>query len=377
MTVIDNQAADAYHPFEDIIEVLHEAILIFDNDRRIHAANTMFYEQFQLAETDVLQQDLLKIHKGLLDVGAIRRLIAHVQANPDVIAHSEFPVSLESSSVQVLHCNIRQLDATRQPWIHGTLFIMAIDNITDLTITQRSLQNKIEELERQNQALDAFAEMVAHDLKNPISSMMGFASLIEQYHERMSPEELVENARAVIESGRHLKRTIDSMLLLTGADRGMQVTVEPLNMHRIVESVKRSLDDLIQESQARVNLPTDWHTAQGYAPWIEAIWMNYISNAIKYGGNPPVIRLGSEQLDDGRVHFFVEDNGVGIAEPHRQSVFQPYTRLSTATGGREIEGSGLGLSVVLRVVERLGGEVTVDSEPGQGSRFGFILPPPT
>lgn len=116
-------------------------------------------------------------------------------------------------------------------------------------------------------------------------------------------------------------------------------------------------------------MPDSWYTAVGYAPWIEEVWTNYISNAIKYGGQPPQIEVGSEALD-GMVKFWVKDNGDGIPLDQIDTLFKPFVRLDNVRA----TGHGLGLSIVRRIIERLNGTVGVESEQGVGSVFSFILP---
>jgi signal transduction histidine kinase len=108
----------------------------------------------------------------------------------------------------------------------------------------------------------------------------------------------------------------------------------------------------------------------GYAAWIEEVWANYLSNAIKYGGDPPMITLGSDLPTPGCARFWVRDNGPGLSPNQQSLLFMPFTRLHT---GRA-EGHGLGLSIVRRIIERLGGSAGVESIPGHGATFFFTLP---
>jgi signal transduction histidine kinase len=119
-----------------------------------------------------------------------------------------------------------------------------------------------------------------------------------------------------------------------------------------------------------------WPKALGYAPWIEEVWVNYLSNAIKYGGRPPRVELGAAVQAGGStpptVRFWSQDDGPGLTPEEQARLFVPFTRLAQG----KAKGHGLGLSIVRRIVEKLGGEVGVESEgvPGQGSLFFFTLP---
>jgi signal transduction histidine kinase len=128
---------------------------------------------------------------------------------------------------------------------------------------------------------------------------------------------------------------------------------------------------MVEERQAEIIQPDAWPVAGGYAPWIEEVWVNYLSNALKYGGQPPRVELGA-MVQGANVRFWVKDNGGGIPPDVQPRLFEPFTRL----GRSHIQGHGLGLSIVHRIVNKLGGEVGVESTgvPGQGSMFYFVLP---
>ena len=109
----------------------------------------------------------------------------------------------------------------------------------------------------------------------------------------------------------------------------------------------------------------------GYRDWIKEVWINYISNAVKYGGNPPRIELGAEVLPDNRVRYWVKDNGQGISEEDQKELFKTFSRLPQTA---DQEGHGLGLSIVKRIMDKQDGEVHVSSKIGEGSIFSFLLP---
>jgi two-component system sensor histidine kinase/response regulator len=100
------------------------------------------------------------------------------------------------------------------------------------------------------------------------------------------------------------------------------------------------------------------------------VWANYLSNAIQYGGRPPRVELGVTEQADGMVRFWVRDNGPGLTPEEQARLFTPFTQLAQVRA----RGHGLGLSIVRRIVERLGGQVGVESEIGRGSAFTFTLP---
>jgi PAS domain S-box-containing protein len=219
--------------------------------------------------------------------------------------------------------------------------------------------------------LDAFAHTVAHDLKNPLSVITGYAELLKGSHTSMKPEEVDEFLDMIFNRAFKMVSIINSLLLLASV-RGLEgVHIEPLEMGAIVGDVLSRLENLTAEKQARIRQPERWPKAMGYAAWAEEIWVNYISNALKYGGDPPDIELGAEEVEGGLIRFSVTDHGPGMTETDRKRLFTPFIRLEA---DRIKEGHGLGLSIVQRIAVRLGGAVGVESQIGKGSTFFFTLP---
>jgi signal transduction histidine kinase len=146
--------------------------------------------------------------------------------------------------------------------------------------------------------------------------------------------------------------------------------MEPFDMCHVVAETRARLDAMIARSAATLIVPESWPTALGHGPWVEEMWANYISNAIKYGGTPPQVELGATKEEDDHVCFWVRDNGEGLTPENQARLFTPFERLSQVRA----EGHGLGLSIVQRIAEKLGGRVSVQSEIGKGSTFCFTLP---
>lgn len=235
--------------------------------------------------------------------------------------------------------------------------------------THLALQQTRKELEVQIAELDAFAHTVAHDLKSPLSVISGFADTLVELSNALSPAELADYLSAVQRTSHKAINIIDELLLLASVRRE-QVTVQPLDMADIVAASQRRLESVLAHHQAQISLPGCWPSAIGYAPWVEEVWTNYLSNGIKYGGQPPHLSLGAENQSNGVVRFWVSDNGPGLNPTEQSRLFTEFTRLNQIRA----EGHGLGLSIVRRIVHKLNGQAGVESQPGQGSTFYFTLP---
>lgn len=245
---------------------------------------------------------------------------------------------------------------------HGTVSAWFINDITKRKQIEEERDKYIEDL-------SAFSHTVAHDLTDPLAVVIGYVDLLSEDFHSLSDEEINQCLYALSKHGYKMNNIIDELLLMV--DKQEDVPLHPIDMRTTVENARQRLDYLIQENNAEVTIAEDWPVAVGYAPWIEEVWVNYLSNAIKYGGQPPRVEMGATRGPDHRVHFWVRDNGAGLAPEEQEQLFKMFTRLQK----QNIDGHGLGLSIVKRIVEKLGGEVGVrNAESSQGSVFWFSLP---
>ncbi|MGD0878025.1 MAG: HAMP domain-containing sensor histidine kinase [Anaerolineales bacterium] len=257
------------------------------------------------------------------------------------------------------------------PEVDETLGVPAsrIRNARDnLQLSHEQLLEYAAALQTRNEELEAYAHTVAHNLKNPLAVLVITSDLITDIPD-LTRKELREYLEQIRSVAYEMDSIINNLLLLSQASQ-VDAPSEPLDMVHIVANIRKRLNHLIKARQARVSFPETWPTAIGYAPWVEEVWANYLSNALKYGGEPPIIELGATPQPDGMIRFWIRDHGFGIPPDAQKRLFTPFTQL-----GRNHEGGhGLGLAIVLHIVEKLGGQVGVESEMGQGSLFFFTLP---
>lgn len=235
-------------------------------------------------------------------------------------------------------------------------------------VSNISLRKEVEQLLHvSNQQLEQFAQIVAHDLNDDLCSMVSVCQLL-----RGSGADLQEDRRnllldQVLESGLKMSSIIREMLLFARMDHA-EVRFSPVDMGPVLESVLHRLRHRADASKAKISVGEVSSEAIGYAPWVEEVWYNYISNAIAYGGKPPEIEVGGERYGD-RVRFWVRDNGQGVPEESIKYLFLENSGMRR----RVVQGNGLGLSIVKGMVERMNGSVAVESTLGEGSTFLFEL----
>ena len=223
------------------------------------------------------------------------------------------------------------------------------------------------ELKARNEELDAFGHTVAHDLKNSIQGVLGYAEILRDDGPDLDPDTQRVLAEDLVRSALKMGSIVNELLLLAGV-REATVEPQPISMRPVVDEALARVRLSRGASGAEVSLPASWPCTLGHAPWVEEVWVNYLSNAAKYGG--PTVTLGAETTASGHTRFWVHDDGPGIPPEAQPHLFVPFSRVGTEV----VDGHGLGLSIVRRIVERLDGECGVESAPGLGTRFWFALP---
>jgi signal transduction histidine kinase len=235
----------------------------------------------------------------------------------------------------------------------------------------QALKQEIEQNERLIGDLESYADIVAHDLKNPIALLQLHAYLLQTDLGDQLETLHQESLQAIVDTGEKMEQIVDGLLALARS-RLEQVMAQPLDMNQVVAAARKRLTEALERAGAEVIVQPGLPPAAGHAPWVEAVWVNYISNALKYGGKPPLVRLSGEARPDGLVIYRVEDNGEGISPERRKLLFQKLERL----GRKTVEGHGLGLSIVKSIVEKLGGQVGIEdrADGASGACFTFTLP---
>ncbi len=226
---------------------------------------------------------------------------------------------------------------------------------------QRSLQEK-------NQQLDAFAHTAAHDLKSPLHIIYSLGQgSYDNYREKLKPEDRRDFSR-LLELTLKSSDIVDSLLLLASTSKTQELHLDSVDMGMVFGKAEKRLHEMLDIYQAELLKPEKWVFIIGYPGWLEEVWVNLLTNALKYGGQPPRVEVGFD-LEENQARFWIKDNGPGLTPEQQGKLFTPFTRLHQVQTG----GHGLGLSIVQRIVTRLGGQVGVESG-GQGSLFSFTLP---
>jgi PAS domain S-box-containing protein len=241
---------------------------------------------------------------------------------------------------------------------------------------EQRVQERTAELQQANDALlhtnmelENFAHAMAHDLKTPLRSIAGFAQLLQQGAKPHGDVQLDSWASQVVDNTRRLQKLIEDLLSYTRLD-AQGLPFQEVDLDQVVAEVTGSLQDLLCNRGAEVfseGLPT----VHADKSQMVQLLQNLIENGIKYNDSkPPRITISCKRREKESI-FLVEDNGLGIDPKHQGKIFDMFKRLHSYT---QIPGTGIGLTLCRRIVERHGGRIWVESRPGEGSTFYFTLP---
>lgn len=239
-------------------------------------------------------------------------------------------------------------------------------------VTESNISRKRELIEKETliKDLDAYARLVAHDLKNPLGSVTSFSYLIQDALKANKITDAAEMIDMLQAQSLKMNRIIEDLLLLSRI-RKEDLKIVPVDIKLIINEAIHRQQNLITRKNATIEMAEEWPVVYGHTQWIEQIWVNLLNNALKYGGVPPVVKIGFKKETSSSVRFWIRDNGKGLPVSSLEKLFNDFERL----GNKDVEGHGLGLSLVKRIVNKMGGEIIVESSniPGEGCTFSFTL----
>ena len=242
-------------------------------------------------------------------------------------------------------------------------------DITERKKAEDELRKLAAELERSNSDLQQFAYAASHDLQEPLRTISGFVRLIEKRYKGKLDETADEFIKYTCDGVERMRLLIKDLLVYSQVDTKERI-FEPINCSIALEQAIHSLRSAIEESGAEVTydpLPT----VMADASQMSRLFQNLIGNAIKFHDEkPPRVHVSADREGDVWV-FSVRDNGIGIDAKQRERIFVIFQRLHAR---EEFPGTGIGLAICKRIVERHGGRIWVESEPGNGSTFYFTIP---
>ncbi len=354
--------------FKVIFEEAHEGIVYLDDVGRVLDVNKKALEILQQARAETVGKHFIEL--GLLDAGDVPRFMTHFQ---QVLLGTQEPLNLSITNKrgELLFVECSASVVHKKGGVRGLVILLR--DVTErkraeilLEGLNRDLQDTIQDLERSNEELRAFAHVAAHDLKAPLRGIATLAEWIALDYADKIDDQGRQNLGLMRERVDRMVRLIDGILRYAEVGHGDRL-VERVDANQVVaEAIEQIAPPAHMQVRVEGSLPVVFCERVG----LTQVFQNLISNAVKYMDKPQGdIRVAAREEGDCW-KFTVADNGMGIDPRHFDKLFQMFQTLGSSHG----DSTGIGLAVVKKIVQMHGGRVGIESQPGQGSTFFFTLP---
>ena len=355
--------------YRRLFETAQDGILILNADTgEIVDVNPFLVEMLGYAREEFLGKKLWEIG-AFEDVGASKGAFLELQ-DRGYIRYEDLPLETRDGrriNVEFVS-NVYSVN-------HAKVIQCNIRDITERRRAEKALADRTVQLERTNRKLaiinadiDEFTNVASHDLQEPLRTLIAFSDLLRKDLGDSLPEQAAKDLAFITNAAKRMQTLIRDLLAFSRAGRVAKKR-EKVSLHECADRALEALAMRVEETGAQITrdkLPEVW----GDSTLLTELYQNLIGNALKFSGEQsPIIWLTFEEQGGDQI-FGVRDNGIGIEPKYAQEIFKPFRRLR---GRAEYEGSGIGLAICRRIVERHGGKIWVESEPGKGAHFRFTI----
>ena len=365
-------AEDTLRLHDRAIAASGSGIVIFRRgDFGIEYANAAYSDMVELPEADLPGQRWPALAEAAGSLGAWQFLRDAVTSGDEMHAVVE-GVSRHGRNVW---CDVF-VSPVRSEGRAITHFVAAISDVTDQVIMEAALVRAKKAAEQASQAKSTFLSHVGHELRTPLNSIVGFAQLLDSDPHVPLNEEQHESVERILRSGWQLRELIDDVLDLSRIETGrLELKPEDVNVFDLIRECLEMIAAQAAEKGLEIVNPGG-ECAQQMArvdvKRFKQVMLNLLSNAVKYNREGGRVTVSCHVSDDGVMHLAVSDTGIGIPLEKRDELFQYFSRLDAENSG--IPGIGVGLALCRHLVDLMGGNISVESVPGEGSRFEIELP---
>lgn len=390
---------------QDILDTVRESLVVLDADLKVVYANPAFYRTFKVTPQETEGRFIYDLGNRQWDIPRLRQLLEEIIPQNTFFDNFEVEHDFPIIGPKIMLLNARRIPGRET---RPEMILLAIEDITErkkaenalrkayeelekrveertreLAVANRELQREIEErkqaeellrqkaleLARSNAELEQFAYLVSHDLQEPLHVAAGFLQLLSRrYKDTLDPKAQEFVDRALDSLGRLEQKIKDILEYSRVTTRGKEF--EQVDANAVLEQVLKDLNLVIKEKKAEITydrLPV----VMADPSQLDRVFQNLIGNALKFcGDKPPRVHIGAKRTD-GEWLFFVQDQGIGIDPKYHERIFFMFERLHPRD---KYPGSGIGLAICKKIVERHGGRIWVESAPGRGSTFYFTIP---
>ena len=359
LMLIDIDAAKRGLDFaEAIVETVREPLVILNQNLKVVQANRTFYETFRAAPEETEDRLIYDLGNGQWNIPKLRELLENI-----LPAHSTFRDFEVTHEFEHVGRKSMLLNASEifNPSAQARTILLAIEDVTDRKKAEEALRTT-------NTELQHFAYALTHDLQEPLRMVVNFTELLAEEYSGKLGAEADQFISYSVEGALRIEALLKALLTYWEVTEREQGSVTSIDCGAVLAKVLVNLQAAIAQSGATITsgpLPT----LQAEEVMMMQLFQNLISNSIKYRSEAaPTIHVSAEKELEGW-RFAVRDNGIGIDPQDTGKLFGMFKRLH----GSEIPGTGIGLALCKKVVERQGGRIWVESEPGRGATFKFTI----
>jgi len=359
---------------ESIVETVREPLVVLDTNLRVISVNHSFYQTFKVTPEDTKGRLIYDLGNRQWNISKLRVLLEEIIPRDNQFQNFEVDHEFPTIGRKIMLLNARQI-YSRGIGVH--MILLAIEDITErkraedeIKKLNEALKHRAFELEAAYKELETFSYSISHDLRTPLVVIGGFSRvLLEKYSNHLDAKG--QRFLSIIHSDAHkMLQLIDDLLTFSRSER-QQMEQSDIDMGELARAVFEELKSILPDQTLRLDVKT-LPPAQGDQSMIRQVFVNLLSNAIKFTRpkGAGVIQIGCMVKENQNI-YWVKDNGVGFDMRYVDELFGVFQRRHNVD---EFEGTGIGLAIVQRIIQRHGGQVWAEGEVNKGASFYFTLP---
>ncbi len=354
---------------ENIVNTIREPLLVLDNELRIISANKSFYEFFCLEPKDTENKLIYKLSHGQWDIPPLRKLLEEVLPSNKKFDNFDVNIDLANIGSKKLLLNARQIMGS-ESGIQKILLV--IEDVTERYKTAEKLAEHAKSLEMVNQELDCFVHTVSHDLRSPLITIQSYSKLALEELSGCNEKNMTSYLERIHKASIKMSNMFDDLLKLSKISRLLN-PFEDVRIAELIHSVQECLEFEIKDSNVDFRIQDNLPVICCDKIKMFEVFQNLLQNSIKFSSKiedkQPVIEIG--YADKKEYHeFYVKDNGIGLEMNYAKKIFDVFQQLESK---KSFSGTGVGLTIVNRIIQEHCGKIWVESEVGKGATFYFTI----
>jgi PAS domain S-box-containing protein len=350
---------------QTILDTLREPLMVLDVALRVKMVNRSFCRTFRVKPEETESKLIYELGDGQWNIPKLRALLGEICFGDKQVEDFEVECDFPGIGRRFMILNARRTESeTGQPMI-----LLAIEDISKRKEAEGALELHTKELERSNADLEQFAYVASHDLQEPLRMITSFTQLLAKRYKGKLDADADEFIAYIVDGATRMHRLINDLLAYARLGSRAAEFV-PTDCEAIFAEAVSNLGSAMEENEATVThdpLPT----VMADKDQLSRVFQNLLNNAIKFrAADSPVVHVSAHRNEKEWL-FSVRDNGIGIDPAQFERVFLLFQRLH---GKSEYSGTGVGLAICRKIVERHGGKIWIESQAGKGSTFCFTIP---